>query len=141
MGIRFHKYKSNSPNTTDNDQLVKILIGAEKTGGMTPRIARAVLEDILGIDLPPFDEGFPADTPFSQTMAEAVKNQADPTEVGQQVTALKNLEIMEKLTGGGDVDLGGDFEERLVDVTKKLVKLKRAAALAWESPHDISGDD
>jgi PBSX family phage portal protein len=89
MGIIYHKYCSNSPNTTDNQQLVKILSGSEKTGGMTPIIAREILEDILSKELPPFPKDFPADIPFSLTMAEAVKNQADASEPGQQVTALK----------------------------------------------------
>lgn len=89
MGIVYHKYRSNSPNTTDNQQLVKILSGSEKTGGITPRIAREILEDILSKELPAFPKDFPADTPFSLTMAEAVKNKADPAEPGQQVTALK----------------------------------------------------
>jgi len=91
MGIVYHKYKSNSPNTTDNQQLVKILAGAEKTGGMTPRIARVMLEDILSAELPDFPADFPSDVPFSLTMAEAVKNKAEPTEPGQQLTALKRL--------------------------------------------------
>jgi PBSX family phage portal protein len=93
MGIRYYKFKTYSPNTTDNEQLVKILAGAEKTGGMTPRIARMVLTDILNKDIQDyFPEDFKMDVPFSLTMAEAVKNQADPSEPGQQVTALKTLE-------------------------------------------------
>jgi len=91
MGIIYHKFRSNSPNTTDNQELVKILAGAEKTGGMTPRIARLLLEDILGMPLPEFQEGYDPDVPFSLTMAEAVKNKADASEPGQQVTALKSL--------------------------------------------------
>jgi PBSX family phage portal protein len=91
MGIVFHQYRSNSPNTTDNQQMVKIISGSEKTGGMTPRIARRILEDMLSVELPEFPVDFPADVPFSLTMAEAVKNQADPAEPGQQVTALKRL--------------------------------------------------
>ena len=99
MGIIYHRFKSNSPNTTDNTELVKILSGAEKTGGMTPAIARIVLEDILGIPLPDFPEDFQADVPFSLLMAEAVKNKADPAEPGQQVTALKRLELVSQLMG------------------------------------------
>jgi len=91
MGVLYHKYKSNSPNTTDNAELVKILAGSEKTGGMTPRIARQILEEVLNRDLPPFPADFPADVPFSLTMAEAVKNLAQPTEPGQQFTAVKSL--------------------------------------------------
>jgi PBSX family phage portal protein len=91
MEIVYHQYRSNSPNTTDNQQLVRILSGSEKTGGMTPRIAREMLEEILSKELPHFPEDFPADLPFSLTMAEAVKNQADASEPGQQVTALKSV--------------------------------------------------
>jgi PBSX family phage portal protein len=106
MGILYHKFRSNSPNTTDNTELVKILGGAEKTGGMTPRIARMMLEDILGQELPEFPAEFgkQADMPFSLLMAEAVKNKADPTEPGQQVTALKTLELIEQLTEGKPID-------------------------------------
>lgn len=89
MGIVYHKYRSNSPNTTDNSDLVKIMANSEKTGGMTPRIARSILEEVLGKQLPPFPKNFPSDLPFSMTMAEAVKNQAEAVEPGQQVTALK----------------------------------------------------
>lgn len=97
MGIVYHKYRSNTPNTTDNTQLVSLLARAEKTGGMTPRIARTMLEDILGIELGGFKDEFDPDMPFSLTMAEAVKNKADVNEPGQQVTALKQIEM---LTGG-----------------------------------------
>lgn len=90
LGVKHWRFKSNSPNTTDNAELVRILAGSEKTGGMTPRIARDILEDILGKELPAFPKDFPADQPFSLLMAEAVKNQADPSEPGQQVTALKS---------------------------------------------------
>jgi len=101
MDIVYHQYRSNSPNTTDNQQLVKILAGAEKTGGMTPRIAREMLEDIMSAELPEFPPEFPADVPFSLTMAEAVKNQAEPTEPGQQVTALKRKLMDEQLSDPG----------------------------------------
>jgi PBSX family phage portal protein len=94
MGIRYHKFKTNTPNTTDNEALVKILAGAEKTGGMTPRIARRVLEGVMNEQLGGFPEGFDADVPFSVTMAKAVKNMADPTEPGQQVTAIKRMRAL-----------------------------------------------
>jgi len=93
MGIKYFRFKTYSPNTTDSEQLVKILAGAEKTGGMTPRIARMVLTDILNQDIQDdFQDDFPMDVPFSLTMAEAVKNKADPSEPGQQVTALKAIQ-------------------------------------------------
>lgn len=139
MGVIYHKFKSNTPNTTDNTQLVKILGGSEKTGGMTPRIARFMLEDILGIDLPDFATGFPADIPFSLTMADAVKNQAQPTEPGQQVTAIKTLKSLGLLTDDDELDMSAlgiedldeDDPESVMEVAKRLLALNRAAEIAW----------
>lgn len=129
MGVVHHRYKSNSPNTTDNTELVKILAGAEKTGGMTPRIARMMLEDILGVELPEFPEDFDADVPFSLAMAEAVKNKADPTEPGQQVTALKVLETIEKLTSA-DLSI---FEEGITDeqLADRVIKVQERLEKRW----------
>lgn len=127
MGAIYHRFKSNSPNTTDSQQLVKILAGAEKTGGITPRIARRVLEEILGFELPEFPADFPADTPFSLTMAEAVKNEADATEPGQQVTALKALGIL-----SDDVNLD-DEDVDVMDIAKRLLAMERAADMVWRA--------
>jgi len=124
MDVLYHKFKSNSPNTTDNTELVKILAGAEKTGGMTPRIARVMLEDILGIELPPFPEDFPADRPFSETMAQAVKNLGQPSEVGQSVTALKAID---QLTGS-DIPL---FELTDEQVVEKLLNVRGKLEQQW----------
>lgn len=137
MGVRLHKYKSNSPNTTDNQQLVKILAGAEKTGGMTPRIARHMLEDILGIDLPDFPKDFPADVPFSLTMADAVKNKGDASETGQTVTALKALDI---LGDDGSIDVGSLDDDDIMSIAKRLLVLQRAAEVAWANKVAGEGD-
>ena len=130
MGVKYHRFKSNSPNTTDNAELVKILSGAEKTGGMTPKIARMVLEDILGMELPEFpeDERFDPDLPFSLLMAEAVKNTADPTEPGQQVTALKRLQDLGFM--GQDDPFEPTVEEIIV---QKLNRMRKSMEADWES--------
>lgn len=127
MGIIYHKFKSNSPNTTDNTELVSILSGAEKTGGMTPRIARIVLEDILGQELPPFTQSakFDPDLPFSLLMAEAVKNVGMPNEPGQQLTALKSLGYWTEKDG----DQGPSVE---TVVTKHLVELRKRLEREWQ---------
>jgi capsid portal protein len=124
MNILYHAFKSNSPNTTDNIQLVQILSSAEKTGGMTPRRADMVLKDILGRDLPDFakEEKFNLDLPFSLSMAEAVKNMGEPTEPGQQVTALKKLGLVDSLTGG---DENAEF------VVKALLTLRDKIEEEW----------
>ena len=147
MGILYHKFKSNSPNTTDNSQLVKILAGAEKTGGMTPRIARHVLQEVLSQDLPEFPKDFPSDVPFSLTMAEAVKSETDPSEPGQTVTALKKktnaatIEILKSLNilgDDGELDLGIDEDASIQSITKKLMSLNKAAEMVWRSQGGLS---
>jgi PBSX family phage portal protein len=88
--MSYHVFKSNGPNITDDEDLLKLLIAAEKAGGMDPRTAREIVDDILGrSSREGWPDGIDPDIPFSKQMAEAVKNQAQPNEVGQQVTALK----------------------------------------------------
>lgn len=125
MGVRFHEFQSNSPNTTDNAELVKILASAEKTGGMTPRIAREAISDILGRDLPDFPPEFDADMPFSLLMAEAVKNKADPVEPGQQMTAIKML--TGELTEVTPEDIAAAGEDAIV----KIMSVKKALEQEW----------
>lgn len=90
LGVLHHRFRSNSPNTTDTQELIKILSDGEKTGGVNPEIARAILEEVLGRDLPDFPENFPKDLPFSLLMAAAVKNEGQPNVPAQQVTAVKD---------------------------------------------------
>lgn len=129
MNVVCHRFQSSTPNTTDSQLLVKIITDAEKTGGITPRIARQILEDILGIDLPAFPADFPADIPFSLTMAEAVKNLApEPATPGQSVTALKALGIL-----GNDGGLEIDENEDIMAIAKKLLAVNRAVETMWRT--------
>ncbi len=128
LGILYHNFKTNSPNTTDNQQLVKILAGAEKTGGMTPRIARMLLEDILGMELPKFKENFDPDVPFSMTMAEAVKNMAQANEPGQQITALKDMKK--------NIDSLNDIDKNFIDY---LMEVNDTLEHSWSS--DMEEDE
>jgi PBSX family phage portal protein len=91
MGMQHHLFKTNTPNVTDDEDLIKVMKDGERSGAVTPRIARRILEDILGRPLPDMAQGIDLDTPFSLQMAEAVKNKAAPNEVGQQVTAVKQV--------------------------------------------------
>lgn len=141
MDIIYHKFKSNSPNTTDNSELVKILAGAEKTGGMTPRIARHVLQEVLGQDLPEFPPDFEADVPFSLTMAEAVKNMADPAEPGQQVTAIKA--VLKGFGLGPDAadDLEIDPSDSILEVVRKVATVQKSVEALWKKQQEGSDGD
>lgn len=153
IGSVYYKFKSNSPNTTDNTQLVKILAGAEKTGGMTPAIARGILQDVLSTELPEFPDDFPKDIPFSLTMAEAVKNQADASEPGQQVTALKAtmkalgfdpatidvgteddaVMFEAECTKCGNSELVSNLDKTEDPIVQHLVNVNKKLEAAWES--------
>lgn len=100
-GILYHIFKTNTPNVTNDTDLIQVMNGAERTGAMTPRIARMFLEDIASQDLPDFPPTVDPDVPFSLQMAEAVKNLAKPNEPSQQVTAYK---ILKAVTEGGELD-------------------------------------
>lgn len=81
LGVKFHSFVSNGPNVTDDEDLINVMTAAEKSGGMTPRMARSMIADILGMDehnLPPLDPSIKPDIPFTLQVAEAVKNTADP---------------------------------------------------------------
>jgi capsid portal protein len=135
MKFVYHKFRSNSPDTTDDTELVNLLSSAEKTGGMSPNIARVILEDVLGRELGPVSPEIDGDIPFSLQMAEAVKNEADPTEPGQQVTALK---FIDQLTGDSE---GASEETRkaisTVEQIRSTVEKKlRKMATMNVAPHD-----
>lgn len=88
MDCRFWQFQSRTPNITDNSELISMLSTAERSGGVTPRLARQVVEDVFpqAAELPPVGNGvFDPDVPFSITLAEKVKNLSDPTELNQQV--------------------------------------------------------
>lgn len=122
MGIRYHRFVSNGPNVTDDQDLIQILVAAERTGGLTPRIARNIISDILGRDLPEIDPAkLDPDIPFSLQVAEKVKNQAametGTPEIGSQATALKSLTLrglVSSLLAGRD-----DLEEEMTALLQK----------------------
>lgn len=107
LGIVHHKLKLNSPNVNDVSTLVEMLRASEKTGAMTPRIARQIIEQIMSTDYGDMPKDIDADVPFAITMAERVKkvneagmnnpdgsndpdkemNDADPSEPAQQFTS------------------------------------------------------
>src|SRR5690606_27655632 len=104
---------------------------AQQQGGITPRIARQVIQEILSQELPEFPEDFPADWPFSLTMAEAVKNKADPAEPGQQVTAIKTLKALGILDDDME-SLEIEEDDAIETVVKKLEGSIRLAEIMWE---------
>lgn len=70
-GAKFHRFRSNTPNITDDIELIRMMTFAEKSGGMTPRRADRIVRDIFGDDIGPLPEGIDLDRPYSLQFAEA----------------------------------------------------------------------
>jgi len=74
LGIVWSTFRSLSPNVTENAELVRLLNMAEKTGGLTPRIARQLMALVVNRDLGEVDADLlPPDQPFSLTLAQIMK--------------------------------------------------------------------
>jgi capsid portal protein len=98
MGALYHKFVSNGPNVTDDQDMIQVLMAAERTGALTPKIARGIVGNITNQELPDIDPAkLDPDVPFSLQLAERVKNEAametGSPEVGSQVTALKRAAL------------------------------------------------
>lgn len=128
-GFVYHEFRSQSPNVTDNPSLIAMMAAAERTGGLTPRIARKIVEEVFQgatVGVPGVGTGgaFDADVPFSLTMAEAVQNKADPTEINQQVAPVQGAvepDIRKEHRAAVVRDLL-DLGDRLGDEVRRLLR-------------------
>lgn len=72
-GIRFHTFRSATPNVTNAFQLLKMAGMTERSGGMTPRLMRLFMETAFGEELGPLPAGIDPDVPYSTQHAIAQK--------------------------------------------------------------------
>ncbi len=106
-GARYHTFKSNHPNVTDDTELVRLMGIAERSGGMTPRRADRIVRDVFGDDIGPLPEGVPLDVPFSITFAEAQQGMTGGGAEPQQASAKRVID--------GLLDLRRRVEKELDD--------------------------
>lgn len=78
-GVRWHLFKTRTPNITDNEVLVKAMVAAEKSGGMTPRRADVLLQDVFEGSLGPLPKGIDPDVPFTIQFAQAQNAMLPPS--------------------------------------------------------------
>ena len=74
--MSYHTLVSNSADVTSDEDLVKILSGSEKTGGVTPNLARSILSDVLNREIQPYNEkeiDFDPNIPMSITLVDRAK--------------------------------------------------------------------
>jgi len=77
LGIVWSTFKLLSPNVTENEDLIKAMTMAEKTGGMTPRISRKMLGLVTNQDLGEVDaDVIDPDKPFTLTLTEVMKDKS-----------------------------------------------------------------
>lgn len=85
FGMKFSKFASNSASVTNDEDLVKILSGSEKTGGVTPNLARQILSEVLNKELPLYKRDeieFDPDVPMSVTLVQMAKSVAGNDQTG-----------------------------------------------------------
>jgi len=144
LGILHYRIASRTPNVTDNQELISMLSVVERTGGLTPRIARSVVEDVFpsAAEAPPLDsEKFDPDVPFSLTLAERMKNLADPTEPNQTTAPVMGArgdavtQRADPEPKADEGDLFGVHLRRLIDVSGRAnAELKRAIGVPSHDP-------
>ncbi|MCK5019275.1 MAG: phage portal protein [Candidatus Peribacteraceae bacterium] len=78
MGVKFHEFRSRTPNVTDNESLIQAMRFAELSGGMTPRRAVKLMEDIFEGDLGLAPKGIDLDVPYSMQFAQAQNGMVSP---------------------------------------------------------------
>jgi len=71
LGARFHTFRSNHPNITDDIELIRMMGIGERSGAVTPRRADRIMRDVFGDDLGPMPQGIDLDTPYSLQFAQA----------------------------------------------------------------------
>jgi len=69
LGLASVVFQSNRPNVTDNYELTQLLATGERGGGLTPRTATRIVEDVTNMELPEPPIEINPDLPFSLTMA------------------------------------------------------------------------
>jgi len=107
-GFRWHRYLTRTPNVTDNEKIVRMMAISERVGAMTPRLARAIMEDLFPqteeVGPPDYDVINP-DVPMSWQLAQASKRQSDPAEPNNFTTPTQPAaDPPESSRGSYDVD-------------------------------------
>lgn len=123
LNVKYLKFKSNTPNVTNDEDLIKVMNVGERTGGLTPRIARMLIADIFGKDLGKIDsELLHPDIPFTLQIAERAKKEG-PINQGTVAGINRPSLYQEGKSGGEDVQKFVDELYQLRDAIKERYKI------------------
>lgn len=131
LGIVWSTFRAHSPNVTENADLVRMLAQSEKTGGMTPRIARKVIGRVMNEDLGEVDpEILDPDAPMTLTLARMMKSTSASDAPGGGEPTSQGRAGLQVGDSERDRDAeGGSFEED--DVDRLRAALRAEAALRF----------
>jgi PBSX family phage portal protein len=127
LSIIWSTFRSMSPNVTENADLVRLLAQGEKTGGLTPRIARKLIGRVVNENLGEIDsELLEPDQPFSLTLAQLMKTNAptaaagggEPTSQGRAGIQVAGPE-RDRASEPAAPDLEEDEVERLAEMIRQ----------------------
>ena len=117
-----------SPNVTENADLVRLLAQAEKTGGLTPRIARKLIGRVVNEDLGDIDPDIMnPDKAYSLTLAELMMSNSataapgggEPTSQGRSGLQVGGTD-RDRASEPAGPDLAADAEvERLQEMIRE----------------------
>lgn len=84
-GVKYWKFVTITPSITDDSLIIQMVTALERTGAMTPSLARTIAGRAIGevLDYDAEFERIDADTPYSYQLAEAVKNERNSSEPNQ----------------------------------------------------------
>lgn len=145
LGIVWSTFASNSPDVAENADLVKLMAQGEKTGGLTPRIARQIIGRVVNKDLGEVDPGLlNPDQPYTLTLAQLMKSDSTNEAEGGGETSSQGRSGLQ--VGGGDRDRdaeAGSFEDDAVENLARLLRAEVAARFGGFVPFDPleSGED
>ena len=128
LGLPHVVFKSNTPNVTDNFELTQLLATAERSGGLTPRISRHVVEDITSTELGEPDPSINPDVPFTYTMQERKLGAM----VGSQEESPEGANPSDVFPDG---DAGGTNFEDMRDSLVTILRSERDGEIAL--PEDV----
>lgn len=143
LGIVWSTFRSNSPDVAENADLVKLMAQGEKTGGLTPRIARQIIGRVVNQNLGEVDSEFlNPDQPFSLSLAQLMKStSATDAEGGGEPTSQGTAGLQ---VGGGDRDRdaeAGSFEDDAVENLARMLRAEVAARFGGFIPTSFLDDD
>lgn len=125
LALAWSTFRSNSPNVTENADLLRALVNGEKIGSMTPQIGRDILSTIMNRDLGRVDpEKLDPHKPFTQSLAETMKAKA-PASGGGEANSQGRTGGNAPSDGQRDRDAEPGFDESAEENVERLAAMLR----------------